>query len=199
VSDSPELNLARRIVSILPPFSPSSSSRVTNEQCLRESRYYLQELDNFALWALKSKYVIDLHKSQWLLYVPPNLALETFCLTCRIFVFYVILTVNSDYSTDTALTGWCLMETHSDYCCVGMNFCISNSSAPLSAFTKSLQLFLLMRRGNYVPTTSGWQSRGAAIIIPANWCCSWCRKDSTSHAVGQRKIFPTMCCRSVTA
>lgn len=53
VSDSPELNLARRIVSILPPFSPSSSSRVTNEQCLRESQYYLQELDNFALWALK--------------------------------------------------------------------------------------------------------------------------------------------------
>jgi hypothetical protein len=57
VTDNPELNLARRLVSILPPFSPSSSRRVTNEQCLRESRYYLQELDNFALWALKSEYL----------------------------------------------------------------------------------------------------------------------------------------------
>jgi hypothetical protein len=52
----PELNLARRIVSVLPPFVPSSSKRVTNEQCVKDSHYYLQELDNLALWALKSEY-----------------------------------------------------------------------------------------------------------------------------------------------
>jgi hypothetical protein len=62
VSDSPESNLARQIVSILPPFSPSSSRRVTNEQCLRESQHYLQELDNFALWALRSEYLINISK-----------------------------------------------------------------------------------------------------------------------------------------
>jgi hypothetical protein len=90
VTDSPELNLARRIVSILPPFSPSSSRRVTNQQCLRESQYYLQELDNFALWALKSEYLINLPKSEWLLYVPPILAPETLDLTRRIYAFRVV-------------------------------------------------------------------------------------------------------------
>jgi hypothetical protein len=58
VSDTPDLNLARRIVSVLPPFVPSSSRRVTNEQCIRDSEHYLQELNNLALWALKSEYGI---------------------------------------------------------------------------------------------------------------------------------------------
>ncbi|KAJ9599467.1 hypothetical protein L9F63_010054, partial [Diploptera punctata] len=47
------LNLARRIVSIFPPFVPSSTRHVKNEQCIKDSQYYLEELDNFALWALK--------------------------------------------------------------------------------------------------------------------------------------------------
>jgi hypothetical protein len=33
---------------------------VTNEQCVRDSQHYLQELDNFALWALKSEYGVFL-------------------------------------------------------------------------------------------------------------------------------------------
>ncbi|XP_069685548.1 nose resistant to fluoxetine protein 6-like isoform X2 [Periplaneta americana] len=53
VLQSPELNLARQIVTLVPPFVPSSSSRVTNEQCIKDSQYYLQELDSLALWALK--------------------------------------------------------------------------------------------------------------------------------------------------
>jgi hypothetical protein len=151
------LNLARRMVSILPPFSPSSSRRVTNEQCIRESQYYLQELDNLSLWALKSEYIINLHKSQWLLYVPHT----THCITRRIYVFRVI-------TIKHRLFRWCLMETHSVYCCVGTNFCIINSSAPPSAFAKSLQVLLLTRRGSYIPTAAGKQSTGTAII-PAIW------------------------------
>ncbi|XP_021920277.1 O-acyltransferase like protein-like isoform X2 [Zootermopsis nevadensis] len=47
-----DMNLARQIVSFLPPFVPSSSTRVTNEQCIKDSERYLQELDDLALWAL---------------------------------------------------------------------------------------------------------------------------------------------------
>ena len=54
---SPELNLAHRMMSALPPFVPSSSQRVTNEQCIKDSQLYLQELRKFALWALKSEYL----------------------------------------------------------------------------------------------------------------------------------------------
>jgi hypothetical protein len=55
---SPELNLANRMMSALPPFVPSSSERVTNEQCIKDSQLYLQELRNFSVWALKSKYLL---------------------------------------------------------------------------------------------------------------------------------------------
>ena len=55
---SPELNLAHRMMSALPPFVPSSSERVTNEQCIKDSQLYLQELRNFAVWALKSEYLL---------------------------------------------------------------------------------------------------------------------------------------------
>jgi hypothetical protein len=55
-SESPELSLARRMVAVLPPFAPSSSRRVTNERCLKESRHFVQELDNLAMWALRSEY-----------------------------------------------------------------------------------------------------------------------------------------------
>ncbi|KAJ4432535.1 hypothetical protein ANN_21158 [Periplaneta americana] len=55
VLQSPELNLARQIVTLVPPFVPSSSSRVTNEQCIKDSQHYLQELDSLALWALKNR------------------------------------------------------------------------------------------------------------------------------------------------
>jgi len=55
---SPELNLAHRIMSALPPFVPSSSQRVTNEQCIKDSQLYLQELRNLAVWALKSEYLL---------------------------------------------------------------------------------------------------------------------------------------------
>ena len=55
---SPELNLAHRMMSALPPFVPSSSQRVTNEQCIKDSQLYLQELRNLALWALKSEYLL---------------------------------------------------------------------------------------------------------------------------------------------
>jgi len=52
---NPELNLAHLLMSALPPFVPSASQRVTNEQCIKDSQLYLQELRNFALWALKSE------------------------------------------------------------------------------------------------------------------------------------------------
>jgi hypothetical protein len=52
---SPELNLAQRMMSVLPPFVPSSSQHVTNERCIKDSQLYLQELRNFAVWALKSE------------------------------------------------------------------------------------------------------------------------------------------------
>ena len=55
---SPELNLAHRMMSALPPFVPSFSERVTNEQCIKDSQLYLQELRNFAVWALKSEYLL---------------------------------------------------------------------------------------------------------------------------------------------
>jgi hypothetical protein len=55
---SPELNLAHRMMSALPPFVPSSSQRVTNEQCIKDSQLYLQELGRLALWALKSEYLL---------------------------------------------------------------------------------------------------------------------------------------------
>ena len=55
---SPELNLAHRMMSALPPFVPSSSELVTNEQCIKDSQLYLQELRNFAVWALKSEYLL---------------------------------------------------------------------------------------------------------------------------------------------
>ena len=55
---SPELNLVHRMMSALPPFVPSSSQRVTNEQCIKDSQLYLQELRNLALWALKSEYFL---------------------------------------------------------------------------------------------------------------------------------------------
>ena len=55
---SPELNLAHRMMSALPPFVPSSSQRVTNEQCIKDSQLYLQELRNLAVWALKSEYFL---------------------------------------------------------------------------------------------------------------------------------------------
>ena len=52
---SSELNLANLMISALPPFVPSASQGVTNEQCIKDSQLYLQELRNFALWALKSE------------------------------------------------------------------------------------------------------------------------------------------------
>jgi len=55
---SPELNVAHRMMSALPPFVPSSSQRVTNEQCIKDSQLYLQELRSLALWALKSEYLL---------------------------------------------------------------------------------------------------------------------------------------------
>jgi hypothetical protein len=55
---SPELNLAHRMKSALPPFVPSSSERVTNEQCIKDSQLYLQELRKLAVWALKSEYLL---------------------------------------------------------------------------------------------------------------------------------------------
>jgi len=54
---SPEQNLAHRMMSALPPFVPSSSHRVTNEQCIKDSQLYLQEVRNLAFWALKSEYL----------------------------------------------------------------------------------------------------------------------------------------------
>jgi hypothetical protein len=55
---SPGLNLAHRMMSALPPFVPSSSEHVTNEQCIKDSQLYLQELRNLAVWALKSEYLL---------------------------------------------------------------------------------------------------------------------------------------------
>jgi hypothetical protein len=55
VLERPELNLAHRMMSYLPPFVPSSSARVKNEQCIKDSQFYIQELRNFAVWALKSE------------------------------------------------------------------------------------------------------------------------------------------------
>ena len=52
---NPELNLAHLMMSALPPFVPSASQRVTNEQCIKDSQLYLKELRNFGLWALKSE------------------------------------------------------------------------------------------------------------------------------------------------
>jgi hypothetical protein len=52
---SPELNLVHLMMSALPPFVPSASQHVTNEQCIKDSQLYLQELRNFAVWALKSE------------------------------------------------------------------------------------------------------------------------------------------------
>ena len=59
---SPELNLAHLMLSALPPFVPSSSERVTNQQCIKDSQLYLQELRNLAVWALKSEYLLKVSR-----------------------------------------------------------------------------------------------------------------------------------------
>jgi hypothetical protein len=63
VLESPELNLARRMMSAVPPFVPSSSKHVTNEQCIKDSQFYLQELRHLAVWALKSEYLLKRSES----------------------------------------------------------------------------------------------------------------------------------------